>query len=712
MKHRTPKWVIIACILGIIVLAAVSWLLTRPRKNAAPVANTIQGEKEPATQPSAVPPAAPTKALPPGTHKVLHQGGFENFPLRTPEYEVAFYGRVVDQDNKPVPDVIVFLNVGERNFRLTTDAKGYFGLEGASGRYMHITNLEKAGYTQMPDGSSGGFYAFAPYEPKRHRPDPANPVVLHVWRMSGDSRHAQWFRRHKWLKADGRPYGFDLVHRDVDGGLVDQSQSARDPDLRITVAKSKGKENTLSVTMEPADGGFADLAANEPEGWLAPENGYTPQRQWELSTVPSRASRAKARLFFRSRNGRVYGVFTIEMSVVHEDGVPFVNTGIEGVYNGEGSRNLEIGDSHARRVEQAQTTPGVSSRPTAKAQLSGVYRVPPPEKPKEAQMPVFPTGDVYCKFVDQDDKPVSGIDVEGSIRALPPERRMEKLQVVCSDKNGLIVIPKVRYGRVGLEILQDAFLPDPTAKSYPLVSRDLPPEERVRLNLKARAYLNFGDENEEKGLGMSAERPFVRRLWKRLGPPQPLICRTITLECRPDQPPVPVDLLNWPPPVSIKPPPLDHVDWKLGFTVENVENELRMPGIGKRPNWHFTLQAVDGGLLETKDKFAYSVPEFDYKPELQWTQKDATDQGNMCIFFKARNGKVHGRATFSIMHEADYDHVFGEQAKKLIPIRYQIDVTYIINPTGSTSLEPDPKRIYKTYKEYLKAEQEQKQQNR
>jgi hypothetical protein len=65
----------------------------------------------------------------PNATQVHHPGDWGNFPVRRAEYSVAFYGKVVDQNNAPVPDMIVCLNVDNQDFRLTTDKDGRIALE-------------------------------------------------------------------------------------------------------------------------------------------------------------------------------------------------------------------------------------------------------------------------------------------------------------------------------------------------------------------------------------------------------------------------------------------------------------------------------------------------------------------------------------------------------------------------------------------------------
>ena len=74
---------------------------------------------------------------------------------------------------------------------------------------------------------------------------------------------------------------------------------------------------------------------------------------------------------------------------------------------------------------------------------------------------------------------------------------------------------------------------------------------------------------------------------------------------------------------------------------------------------------------------------------------------------KTRDGKAYGSLvlTVSTIGLASEKPSGPEGAKKYNPPG-QFQIRYVLNPTGSRSLETDPKRAYKTYKEYLKAEKQ------
>jgi hypothetical protein len=81
------------------------------------------------------------------------------------------------------------------------------------------------------------------------------------------------------------------------------------------------------------------------------------------------------------------------------------------------------------------------------------------------------------------------------------------------------------------------------------------------------------------------------------------------------------------------------------------------------------------------------------------------------LFLKTRDGKYYAFLFVEIGATSDLpppNDISPEAQKKFNPPG-SIQIRCILNPTGSRSLEPDPKKIYKSYDEYLKAEQREKQ---
>jgi hypothetical protein len=191
---------------------------------------------------------------------------------------------------------------------------------------------------------------------------------------------------------------------------------------------------------------------------------------------------------------------------------------------------------------------------------------------------------------------------------------------------------------------------------------------------------------------MSAQRPWTIHLWKKQGTgSQPLIARQRSFQCGPDGKPFILSLLNPSPKVGGD---AEHPDFQFSVVAEPTAKD--MDGPMRRSKWSVTVQAVSGGLVETKDRFMYYAPEKGYQTKLRWTNDGPPDHQ---IFFRIRDGKLYGKATFTVFE--DYQARWAKA-----PMPYSIGIGYTVNPTGSRSLEPDPKRTYKSYEDYLKAEKQ------
>lgn len=103
---------------------------------------------------------------------------------------IAFYGRVIDQDGKPLEGVAVEYTVTAipmipvpwgpsetKNETCVTDQNGLFAVEGKRGSGLDITGLAKQGYRKS------GYYQqadvhYEPHDPQRYIPDRNKPIDL------------------------------------------------------------------------------------------------------------------------------------------------------------------------------------------------------------------------------------------------------------------------------------------------------------------------------------------------------------------------------------------------------------------------------------------------------------------------------------------------------------------------------------------------------
>jgi hypothetical protein len=94
--------------------------------------------------------------------------------------------------------------------------------------------------------------------------------------------------------------------------------------------------------------------------------------------------------------------------------------------------------------------------------------------------------------------------------------------------------------------------------------------------------------------------------------------------------------------------------------------------------WSYSIQAVNGGLIESEDEFMYFAPESGYEPTFIRQYEPADADWNFDIpkqfFIRTRNGQVYGRAQV-VIHS-------------VYNVHSAIEISYAINPAGSRNLEP------------------------
>ncbi len=84
---------------------------------------------------------------------------------------------------------------------------------------------------------------------------------------------------------------------------------------------------------------------------------------------------------------------------------------------------------------------------------------------------------------------------------------------------------------------------------------------------------------------------------------------------------------------------------------------------------------------------------------LEWSN-EADKSVEKRLFLKTRDGKIFGWLLLNCGWLAPPVSRGGNSKDA----QGSFQVRYVFNPTGSRSLEPDPKRIYQSYAEYFKAQ--------
>jgi len=257
---------------------------------------------------------------------------------------VEFYGKVVDQDDNPIPGVKVKLSVrwthellpgtarDEFNrFDLTTDAQGLFTLTDTKGSLLSVAALEKDGYDPAPSATRQSYWYWASGLPQKYVPDSRQPEIFRMWKKRG-AEHLTERSKSVKVSADGVPVSFDLRtgERVGAGG-----------DLRVAMTRTpqqiehgqKGFEWTVTASIE--GGGLIPTTAEQP--YYAPESGYASTFELHMPATDPQWSANVSRVFFLKLKDGNYGRITLEFYPgFYEPGVSF-----HAFINPSGSRNLE-----------------------------------------------------------------------------------------------------------------------------------------------------------------------------------------------------------------------------------------------------------------------------------------------------------------------------------------------------------------------------------
>jgi hypothetical protein len=255
---------------------------------------------------------------------------------------INFYGRVVDQDGKPLAGAHVGVSVSvgylpspgalgmkdEKSTQLT-DANGNFILTDANGHSLKIESIDVHGYKLSEKVKRS--YAYS-WSGDIFHPDPTNPVVFKMWKMQGPESlvGSVW---HGNVSCDGSLTTFDLL----------RGKRVKDGNLQISCVR------TPLISPPPGNGPFdykfeiavvgGGVQPTEDEfTYLAPEKGYAPSFiEAKKPSDPGWRGRLTQAFYFRTEDGH-YGTlfvdwYTAQNSPTHLEWTCSINP--------SGSRNLE-----------------------------------------------------------------------------------------------------------------------------------------------------------------------------------------------------------------------------------------------------------------------------------------------------------------------------------------------------------------------------------
>lgn len=252
---------------------------------------------------------------------------------------IEFHGKIVDQEDKPLPDVNVRASI--RHWEVvspiafgahgqmisgeaTTASDGRFLIQGMTGDSVAIQAIEKLGYelepTHLTYGATSGSFE--------------TPIIFRMW---ATNIHEQLIADTKSFPIipDGRRYFIDL-----EKGVISESGGGT---LKISVKRPNGvnlgQKYDWSGTIEVLDGGL-QAATNSPSKYIAPADGYAARFVHEQKVGSGWGdSTGKKEFFVNLNNGQLYGFITIELFAYYNNKSPGM-VRLRYVLNPSGSRIL------------------------------------------------------------------------------------------------------------------------------------------------------------------------------------------------------------------------------------------------------------------------------------------------------------------------------------------------------------------------------------
>ena len=188
---------------------------------------------------------------------------------------IAFYGRVIDQNNNPVADARIgyspidnFLS-SNTSYSGMSDAEGYFSIDGIKG-IAHGVGVTKEGYYPVNDeydkspSSSGVFaYGIGPDSVRRAAPTKDNPAIF-VLHKQGEAEPLIYVDRLKiGIPKTGQPVRIDLTRGKAGSG-----------DLRIESWTGEKMQNHFDWKYRLSVEGGGIVERKERFDFAAPNDGY------------------------------------------------------------------------------------------------------------------------------------------------------------------------------------------------------------------------------------------------------------------------------------------------------------------------------------------------------------------------------------------------------------------------------------------------------
>jgi hypothetical protein len=258
--------------------------------------------------------------------------------------EVTFYGRVIDQDDKPVEGAKVvggaqyrtLASSGVRSYQTFTDANGHFVFPKVQGRDFGCEPW-KEGYVYWPAKDQKG-YTLSKLAPanERYVSDPKKPEIFRLWKNKGAEELLCGSLRFDVL-PNKTPYSVDLKvgkQAKEKGDVVFWCRYTPLPEDTPSEERMIDWEFGIKVAV----GGVIQTESSIP--FEAPSGGYKEEWSYRIEKNDGESNFGRRTFYIKTAEGN-YGVFMVQ--ALYNPTSTECSTRIAWKLNPSGSRNLEPG---------------------------------------------------------------------------------------------------------------------------------------------------------------------------------------------------------------------------------------------------------------------------------------------------------------------------------------------------------------------------------
>lgn len=270
--------------------------------------------------------------------------------LKKQDVKIAFYGKVIDQNQAPVEGASVEVQITQfspdmdrlfgkvKSVSVRTDATGSFTVEKEKGRSLYVKSVSKPGYEYIRSQNTNDSFQYA-----RHGVEEpfvaakTSPVVFRL-RKEGETVfcfEVKYWDLHVYGKESGQPKGYDFIRqeplRDLAKPVLNGAALVCDLQVKATLNTN---DATWAVVLSPGNtnGG---IIVSEQLLYEAPDAGYQP----EYTFTPEDRKPVKAKyVYLKSRDPAIFTRLEIEHINANKE---FFRLSGKSVTNPYGDRNLE-----------------------------------------------------------------------------------------------------------------------------------------------------------------------------------------------------------------------------------------------------------------------------------------------------------------------------------------------------------------------------------